>query len=322
MKIVFTPHAYISLAMIFSTILPIQSSHTNTILTEQGEKLQFRFDDTTQLTYSSKGRHYPILPNNNDDLIDIIIYLENLFSKDIAFVHDLPRLAHYQQVIYRVLSKDSRRTSFVLSKLPERYRRIASLHIQARKSFLLMEKKYGKPSLMPAWEIVPPEPIHLLLSYYYQAEQATGIDWEILAAINLVETGMGRIKGQSIANAQGPMQFLPSTWSEPGIGNNGDINDPNDSIQAAARYLVRRGGLLDIKKALWGYNNNDEYVNAVLLYSEILKENPLAYRSLFHWEIHFSVEEADLWLPVGYSQKIKIPISTYLTDFPESSPPE
>jgi hypothetical protein len=29
---------------------------------------------------------------------------------------------------------------------------------------------------------------------------------------------MGRIDGVSVANAQGPMQFLPSTWAEAGIG--------------------------------------------------------------------------------------------------------
>ena len=60
--------------------------------------------------------------------------------------------------------------------------------------------------------------------------------------MNLVETGMGRIDGISVANAQGPMQFLPTTWAEAGIGQ-GNIRDPHDAIQAAARYLVRRGGL-------------------------------------------------------------------------------
>jgi len=73
----------------------------------------------------------------------------------------------------------------------------------------------------------------------------------VLAAVNLVETGMGRIDGVSIANAQGPMQFLPSTWAEPGIGK-GNIRNPHDAIQAAARYLVRRGGLRDIRRGLWG----------------------------------------------------------------------
>ena len=63
---------------------------------------------------------------------------------------------------------------------------------------------------------------------YRKAEAATGIPWEVLAAVNLVETGMGRIDGISVANAQGPMQFLPSTRAERGIGK-GDIRDPHDA---------------------------------------------------------------------------------------------
>ena len=80
------------------------------------------------------------------------------------------------------------------------------------------------------------EPSEKLLYYYQKAEKLTGIEWEVLAAINLVETGMGRIAGVSVANAHGPMQFLKTTWQLPGIGMGGDINDPHDSIQAAATF--------------------------------------------------------------------------------------
>lgn len=80
--------------------------------------------------------------------------------------------------------------------------------------------------------------------------------WQVLAAVNLVETGFRRLDGVSVANAQGLMQFLPSTWAEPGIGR-GNIRNPDDAIQAAARYLVRRGARRDLRRGLWGYNNND-----------------------------------------------------------------
>ena len=100
---------------------------------------------------------------------------------------------------------------------------------------------------------------------------------------------MGRIDGISIANAQGPMQFLPTTWTERGIGRGGNIKDPHDAIQAAARYLVRRGGKRDkcpcnIVKALWGYNNNYAYGRAVLHYRDLIKEDPAAYLGIYHWE--------------------------------------
>ena len=80
--------------------------------------------------------------------------------------------------------------------------------------------------------------------------------WQVLAAVNLVETGFRRLDGVSVANAQGLMQFLPSTWAEPGNGR-GTSRKPDAAIQAAARYLVRRGARRDLRRGLWGYNNND-----------------------------------------------------------------
>ena len=150
---------------------------------------------------------------------------------------------------------------------------------------------------------------------------ATGIPWEVLAAVNLVESGMGRIDGVSVADARGPMQFLPSTWAEPGIGNGGDIRDPRTAIGAAARYLVRRGGLKDIRKGLWGYNNSEHYGRAVLAYAALLRNDPAAYRGLYHWEIHFASATGDLWLPVGYNQRKPLPASTWLKTNPAGANP-
>ena len=65
-------------------------------------------------------------------------------------------------------------------------------------------------STLPAWRIVRPAPADELLDAYRDAEAEFGIPWRYLAAINLVETGLGRIRGTSIAGAQGPMQFMPS----------------------------------------------------------------------------------------------------------------
>jgi hypothetical protein len=116
------------------------------------------------------------------------------------------------------------------------------------------------------------------------------------------------------------MQFLPTTWAERGIGK-GDIRDPHDAIQAAARYLVRRGGLQDIRKGLWGYNNSDHYGRAVLHYASLIEEDPRAYLGLYHWEIHFGTAAGDLWLPVGYDQRQRIPVTAFLQRSPASAPP-
>ena len=135
-----------------------------------------------------------------------------------------------------------------------------------------------------------------------------------------METGLGRIDGLSVANAQGPMQFLPTTWAESGIGS-GSIRDPHDAIQAAARYLVRRGGLRDIRKGLWGYNNSPHYGKAVLHYAQLLKDDPQAFRGLYHWQIHVPTQVGDLWLAEGYNRKTPIAVSAYIQQVPASLPP-
>ena len=265
------------------------------------------------------GRQYPKVPNDSAELASLLAAVEETLRNPTTPDADLPDLGHQQQVIYRVLSTDTPRADQVLKALPNRWRSIAQRHLAARREFVRMSRGRG-PTTLPAWRIIQPEPADNLLAYYRKAEAATGIDWEVLAAVNLVETGMGRIDGVSVANAQGPMQFLPTTWAEPGIGA-GDIRDPHDAIQAAARYLVRRGGLNNIRRGLWGYNNSDYYGRAVMLYASLMKEDPQAYIGLYHWEIHFNAADGDLWLPVGYSQNQPISVQTYINNNPASRSP-
>ena len=264
-------------------------------------------------------RRYPSVPAQPKAAAALLASVEAALRDPSTAKADLPDLGHQQQVIYRVLSKDAVRSAAVVAALPLRWRSVAERHLAARREFLRMSRGRG-PSTLPAWRIIPPEPADQLISHYKKAEAATGIEWEVLAAVNLVETGMGRIDGVSVANAQGPMQFLPTTWTEPGIGA-GDIRDPHDAIQAAARYLVRRGGLKDIRRGLWGYNNSDYYGRAVLLYASLMKDDPRAYTGLYHWEIHFNADAGDLWLPVGYNQPRPIAVKDYLRMHPESRPP-
>ena len=264
-------------------------------------------------------RRYPSVPAQPKAAAALLASVEAALRDPSTAKADLPDLGHQQQVIYRVLSKDAVRSTEVVAALPLRWRSVAERHLAARREFLRMSRGRG-PSTLPAWRIIPPEPADQLISHYKKAEAATGIEWEVLAAVNLVETGMGRIDGVSVANAQGPMQFLPTTWTEPGIGA-GDIRDPHDAIQAAARYLVRRGGLKDIRRGLWGYNNSDYYGRAVLLYASLMKDDPRAYTGLYHWEIHFNADAGDLWLPVGYNQPRPIAVKDYLRMHPESRPP-
>jgi hypothetical protein len=272
------------------------------------------------LARMADGRHYPLVPDDPAAAASLLAAVEEALRDPATPAEQLPRLGHQQQVIYRVLSRDPQRAAAVQALLPEPWRGVAHHHLEARREFLAMHRQDRRPTSLPAWRIIPPAPAEELLAHYRKAAAATGIDWEVLAAINLVESGMGRIDGVSVANAQGPMQFLPTTWAQAGVGA-GNIRDPHDAIQAAARYLVRRGGLQDIRKGLWGYNNSERYGRAVLHYAALLKDDPRAYTGLYHWEIHFHAEAGDLWLPVGFSQNQAIPVAAWLQRVPASAPP-
>ena len=273
------------------------------------------------LPTAADGRHYPLVPADPAPTAALLTRVEEALRSPATPEVDLPGLGHQQQVIYRVLAHQKHQATQVRAALAERWRPVLDLHLAARRNFIAMHDPSRRPTYLPAWRILPPERAENLLRYYREAAAATGIPWEVLAAVNLVESGMGRIDGVSVADARGPMQFLPSTWAEPGIGNGGDIRDPRTAIGAAARYLVRRGGLKDIRKGLWGYNNSDHYGRAVLAYAALLRNDPAAYRGLYHWEIHFASAAGDLWLPVGYNQRKPLPASTWLKTNPAGAHP-
>ena len=312
--------ALISAVLLGATSLGAVATHQSAINTPAGPAEISEISLVAPVAGAAAERHYPRVPGDDVATAELLASVETALRDSSTSPGLLPDLGHQQQVIYRVLSAQPARSTAVLAALPQRWRSVAERHLAARREFLTMARSRG-PSTLPAWRIIQPEPAKQLLQHYRKAEAATGIAWEVLAAVNLVETGMGRIDGVSVANAQGPMQFLPTTWAQAGVGA-GDIRDPHDAIQAAARYLVRRGGLEDIRQGLWGYNNSDYYGRAVLLYASLMEEDPLAYTGLYHWEIHYNSAVGDLWLPVGYAQQESIAVQDYLQRHPGSRPPQ
>jgi len=112
-----------------------------------------------------------------------------------------------------------------------------------------------------------------LLGIWQRAGGAYGIPWQVLAAINKVESNFGRNMGPSSAGAIGWMQFMPSTWERWGVDANGDgVADPwnaEDAVTAAARYLAATGGQTDIAGAIYSYNHAQWYVDEVLQLSRL-----------------------------------------------------
>jgi len=117
---------------------------------------------------------------------------------------------------------------------------------------------------------IPP----FLLPIYQAAGIQYGVRWEVLAAINEIESDYGRNLNVSSAGAVGWMQFLPSTWEVYGVDANGDkVKDPYnpvDAIFAAARYLRAAGADKDLNAAIFAYNHADWYVDSVLLRAQVI----------------------------------------------------
>ncbi|HEX2086872.1 MAG TPA: lytic murein transglycosylase [Solirubrobacteraceae bacterium] len=121
---------------------------------------------------------------------------------------------------------------------------------------------------------IPP----FLLSIYQAAGIEYGVRWEVLAAINEIETDYGRNLNVSSAGALGWMQFMPATWKAYGVDANGDKKkdpyNPVDAIFAAARYLKAAGADEDLARAIFAYNHADWYVDSVLMRARLIGGMP------------------------------------------------
>ena len=152
----------------------------------------------------------------------------------------------------------------------------------------------------PDWRIVAPPPPHRLLGYLEAAANVYKIPWQDLAAIELVETRMGRIRGLSPKGAQGPMQFLPTTWAEYGRGS---IDNQPDSIMAAARFLAANGGQRNIGRALLHYNPSPAYVTAVQSYAREMRRDSHAFFGFYYWQVLYRTTRGTFLLPVGFPRR-------------------
>ena len=114
-------------------------------------------------------------------------------------------------------------------------------------------------------------PVTFLALYRAAAPTCPGLPWPVLAAIGQVESGHGTNPNDSYAGAQGPMQFLPSTFAAYAVDGDGDgskdIRNPADAVFSAANYLCANGGGKSdrgLHSAIFRYNHAQWYVAMVL----------------------------------------------------------
>jgi hypothetical protein len=159
---------------------------------------------------------------------------------------------------------------------------------------------------LPPWKIIQPPLPNVLLGYFKAGQASSGIGWEYLTAIEFIETKFGRVVGVSTVGAEGPMQFLPSTWASYGTG---DVRDPRDAVLGAARFLRAGGAPGDITAALYHYNPSPEYVSAVIDFANRMRADPRAYYGYYYQRVIYAETKGLVILPVGFpsAQPLRVP---------------
>jgi soluble lytic murein transglycosylase-like protein len=239
----------------------------------------------------------PLVADGAGALLEQLVTAERAVRDPNVTGGELGYMGHLQQLVYRQLIERPDLRDAVFSAIPSDLRAAADLNLAASADLYLFGPVRVRE--LPAWRIVSAAPINDLLRFYREAEAEFGVPWYYLASINLVETRMGRIRGESYAGAQGPMQFMPATWDMYG---DGDINDVHDSILGAARYLRATGAPDKIEKAIWHYNHDNEYVDAVMKYAAVMRADPLAFRGYYGWQVYYVTANGTYLLPVGWSK--------------------
>ena len=293
-----TPAPEIAVTTVNTTVPAIDVSVFESEVEPEVERVALTSRDrVVRVADDSQWNAVPIVADDAAGLLDQLVTAEHTVRDPTVTGGKLAFMGHLQQLVYRRLIERPDLRDPVFAAIPQDLRGAADLNIAAGADLYLFGP--GGARELPAWRIVSPPPIDDLLTYYRGAEAEFGVPWYYLAAINLVETRMGRIRGDSYAGAQGPMQFMPATWDMYGEG---DINDTHDAILAAGRYLSAAGAPENIEEAIWHYNHDNEYVDAVMKYAAVMRADPSAFRGYYGWQVYFVTVNGTFLLPVGWTK--------------------
>ncbi len=190
-----------------------------------------------------------------------------------------------QQRTFRLLASRPRLGRLVAARLRPATRSFARSVLAAMDDL----RRLAPPPRRRTFRVGPALPADELLGIYRAAQRRFGVGWHVLAAVNFVESAFGKLRNDSVAGAQGPMQFLPATWRAYGLG--GDIHDPRDAIMGAANYLRANGAPRSYARALLRYNPSPLYVDAVRRYARLIAASPHAFYGFYAWQVFVRTPE-------------------------------
>jgi soluble lytic murein transglycosylase-like protein len=201
--------------------------------------------------------------------------------------NDVVLYALYQQRIYRLLVRDEPLARLTLARLPRGLVPVSRDLVAAQRELYRLTP--GIPAR--AIKVGPAAPARVLLAYYREAQRRFGVQWNVLAAVNFVESKFGKLRSASAAGAQGPMQFMPATWRRYGLA--GNVHDPHDAILGAANYLRASGAPRALRRALHAYNPSAAYVDAVQRYARRIASSRTMFYVLYNWQVFVKTPQGD-----------------------------
>jgi membrane-bound lytic murein transglycosylase B len=203
---------------------------------------------------------------------------------------DVELLALYQQRTYRLLRRNDALARSIFKLLPSGLAREARSIVAAGKNLRRITPALQARKIRTK----RPLPVGVLLRHYRDAERRFGVRWETLAAVNFAESAFGKIRTDSAAGAQGPMQFMPATWRAYGLG--GNVHNDRDAIMGAANYLKASGAPRNIRRALLAYNHSGAYVDSILRYMQLIARDPRNLYVFYSWQLFVRTEKGDVRL--------------------------
>ncbi|MFI9555794.1 lytic transglycosylase domain-containing protein [Nonomuraea endophytica] len=206
---------------------------------------------------------------------------------------DVVLYALHHQRVYRKLARNAKLAGAVIAKLPKPVAAEARDNAKAVGKLLSMARPITA-ARRAKMRLAQAEPAGTLRGHMVKAEKRFGVEWEVLAAIMLVETKFGRVRSASSTGAQGPMQFMPGTWKMYGMG--GDVHKSRDSIMAAANYLKATGAPRNYRRAVFAYNHDVRYVDAVLAHAAQIKRDPRSFYAYYNWQVFVLSTKGDVRL--------------------------
>jgi soluble lytic murein transglycosylase-like protein len=195
--------------------------------------------------------------------------------------------ALYQQRVYRLLAHEPKLAAATLPRLVPALRRVTADILVAHRELYRLTPPLPSVTI----KVGRAPPAASLLSYYREGERRFGVPWNVLASVNFVESKFGKLRNASAAGAQGPMQFMPPTWRQYGLG--GNVHDAHDAVLGAANYLHASGAPRDIRRALHAYNPSRAYVDAVLRYARSMRRDRLLFYELYNWQVFVKTTRGD-----------------------------